>query len=159
MLTGRKDLARTSKKPGKTQMINYFLINENWFLVDLPGYGYAKVSKKQRKSWHEMIEGYLAKRPQLYNIFNLIDPNVEPQERDLAFINWMGQQGLPFSIVFTKMDKKGKDQRLENIEAFKNRLLEDWEELPPMFYTSSQERSGREEILSYIQAINAEVID
>lgn len=153
MLTGRKDLAHTSKKPGKTQLINYFLINQNWHLVDLPGYGYAKISKRKRKQWRQMVEGYLMHRHQLACTFVLIDSNVPPQDIDLEFIHFLGQSRLPFALVYTKMDRKRIDQE-ENIRAFQQAMLTDWEELPAQFYTSAIQKTGRSELLQYIDTIN-----
>ncbi|MBX2845019.1 MAG: ribosome biogenesis GTP-binding protein YihA/YsxC [Saprospiraceae bacterium] len=154
MLTNHKKLAKTSSTPGKTQMINYFKINDAWFLVDLPGYGYAKVSKKHRESFQKMIRNYLGKREQLVNTFVLIDSRIKPQENDLEFINWLGSQGLPFSIVFTKADKQHAEQTTMSIERFKNTLLETWEVLPPTFTTSAKSAQGRAELLAYIQQVN-----
>ena len=153
MITGRKDLAHTSKKPGKTQLINYFLINRDWHLVDLPGYGYAKISKRKRKQWRQMVEGYLLQRHQLACTFVLIDSNVPPQEIDLEFIHFLGQSRLPFALVYTKMDRKRIDQD-KNIEAFRQAMLKEWEALPEQFYTSAVEQKGREALLKYIDTIN-----
>lgn len=158
MLTGRKNLAKVSGKPGKTRLINHFLINENWHLVDLPGYGYAKVSKMEKKTFQKYITAYFEKRQQLVNTFILIDCRHEPQPIDLEFLEWMGTNGVPFSIVFTKADKL-KPQALErNIADYKAKLMETWEELPPYFVTSSADKTGRDEILNYIQSINETVL-
>ncbi|MBZ9651928.1 ribosome biogenesis GTP-binding protein YihA/YsxC [Psychroflexus montanilacus] len=158
MLTGRKNLAKVSGKPGKTRLINHFLINENWHLVDLPGYGYAKVSKKEKKTFQKYITAYFEKRQQLVNTFILIDCRHEPQPIDLEFLEWMGMNTIPFSIVFTKADKL-KPQALEqNIANYKSKLMETWEELPPYFVTSSAHQTGRDEILNYIQSINDTLI-
>jgi GTP-binding protein len=151
-LTERKGLAKTSNTPGKTQCMNFFLINENWNLVDLPGYGYAKTSKSNREVWTKFTKEYLSKRPQLRNTFILIDARIPPQQIDLDFINWMGEKGVPFSIVFTKNDKPKKT--LANIEKFKATLMEYWDELPLIFITSSVTNAGREDILQYIDEVN-----
>jgi GTP-binding protein len=151
-LTQRKGLAKTSNTPGKTQCMNFFLINENWNLVDLPGYGYAKTSKSNREVWTKFTKEYLSKRPQLRNTFILIDARIPPQQIDLDFINWMGEKGVPFSIVFTKNDKPKKT--LANIEKFKATLMEYWDELPLIFITSSVTNAGREDILQYIDEVN-----
>lgn len=154
MLTGRKNLAKVSGKPGKTRLINHFLINDNWHLVDLPGYGYAKVSKQEKKTFQKYITAYFEKRQQLVNTFILIDCRHDPQPIDLEFLEWMGTNGIPFSIVFTKADKL-KTQSLEkNIADYKAKLMETWVELPPYFVTSSADKTGRDEILDYIQSIN-----
>lgn len=155
MLTQQKGLAKTSSKPGKTQMINYFLINDAWYLVDLPGYGYAKVSKKHRASLKKMIDEYIKNRKQLVNTFVLIDSRIPPQKNDLQFIDFLGKQEVPFSLVFTKIDKNKSDQQtLENINAFKDTLRKQWAQLPPIFPTSSHEAIGRETLLEYIENIN-----
>lgn len=157
-LTERRGLAKTSNTPGKTQCINFFLINEEWNLVDLPGYGYAKTSKSNREMWLKFTKEYLSKRRQLRNTFILIDARISPQQIDLDFINWMGEKGVPFSIVFTKNDKPKKT--LANIEKFKEALLEYWEELPLIFITSSVTNAGREDLLSYITEVNdIEIVD
>lgn len=153
MLTGVKGLAMTSSKPGKTLLINYFLINDQWHLVDLPGYGYAQVGKKKRDTLEGMIKGYIDKREQLTNLFVLIDSRHEPQRIDTDFITWLGEIGVPFSIVFTKVDKLSKSACNRNIEAYKKHLLQSWEELPPIFITSSQNNTGRDELLGYIENI------
>ena len=154
MLTGRKSLAKVSGKPGKTRLINHFLINENWHLVDLPGYGYAKVSKKEKKTFQKYITVYFEKRQQLVNTFILIDCRHEPQPIDLEFLEWMGTNAIPFSIVFTKADKLKPTTLEENIANYKAKLMQTWEELPPHFITSSANQTGREDILNYIQSIN-----
>jgi len=151
MLTQRKELARTSGTPGKTQLINYFMINHSWYLTDLPGYGYAKRSKKTRSKWESRTENYFLRREQMTCAFVLIDSNVPPQTIDLEFINWLGENGVPFVITFTKTDRK-KSRDGGYIEAFKATLLEYWEELPPVFITSSVKQLGREEILDFIEA-------
>ncbi len=154
MLTGRKNMARVSKTPGKTQMINYYLINGDWFLVDLPGYGYAKISKTKRQEWRRMVEGYLVKREQLQCAFILIDANVKPQKIDIEFINWLGEVQVPFVIVFTKTDKSRPEQIEQSIEEFRTALLEHWHELPQQFMTSSNSRAGKDEILHFINELN-----
>ena len=154
-LTGIKGLALTGSTPGKTLLINHFLVNGEWHIVDLPGYGFAQRGKKQREELRRMIEGYILGREQLTNLFLLIDSRLEPQQIDLEFIEWLGENGVPFSIVFTKADKLTKTALGTNIENYKTRLKEDWEQLPPIFITSSQTRDGREEILNYIEQINA----
>lgn len=156
-LTGIKGLALTGSTPGKTLLINHFLVNGEWHIVDLPGYGFAQRGKKQREELRRMIEGYILGREQLTNLFLLIDSRLEPQQIDLEFIEWLGENGVPFSIVFTKADKLTKTALGTNIENYKERLKEDWEQLPPIFITSSQTRDGREEILNYIEKINASI--
>lgn len=154
MLTARKGLAMTSQKPGKTQLINHFIINDSWYLVDLPGYGYARLGKDSRDSLRRMIEDYVLERKELVLLFVLIDCRHEPQKIDLEFIQWLGEEGVPFSLVFTKADKLSKGRLASNIEAYTAKLHEEWEELPPIFVTSSEERIGRDELLGYIEEIN-----
>lgn len=154
MLTGRKGLAMTSQKPGKTQLINHFIINNEWHLVDLPGYGYARLSKDGRDGLRRMIEDYVLERRELVCLFVLLDARLEPQKIDLEFIEWLGEESVPFALVFTKADKLSKGKLSANISAYKDRLLEAWEELPPLFITSSEERTGRDELLDYIEGIN-----
>jgi GTP-binding protein len=154
MLTNRKGLAMTSAKPGKTVLINHFVVNDEWYLVDLPGYGYARRGKESREKLREIIEGYILEREAMTSLFVLIDSRHEPQKIDLEFIEWLGEQGIPFSIVFTKADKLGTGRLQMNIDAYKETLHETWEELPPVFVTSSEEGTGREEILDYIEDIN-----
>ena len=154
MLTGRKGLAMTSQKPGKTQLINHFIINKEWHLVDLPGYGYARLSKDGRDGLRRMIEDYVLERRELVCLFVLLDARLEPQKIDLEFLEWLGEESVPFALVFTKADKLSKGKLSANISAYKDRLLEAWEELPPLFITSSEERTGREELLNYIEGIN-----
>lgn len=154
MLTGRKALAKTSSTPGKTMLINHFLINDSWYIVDLPGYGYASRSKESRAQLEKMIKGYILGREQMTNLFLLIDSRHEPQKIDLEFMQWLGENGVPFSIVFTKADKSGKEAVKAKIAAYCQRLLEEWEELPPVFLTSSEDGRGREEILDYIDQLN-----
>ena len=154
MLTARKGLAMTSQKPGKTQLINHFIINDAWYLVDLPGYGYARLGKDSRDSLRRMIEDYVLERKELVLLFVLLDCRHEPQKIDLEFIQWLGKEGVPFALVFTKADKLSKGRLAANVEAYKAKLREEWEELPPIFVTSSEERMGRDELLGYIEEIN-----
>nr|WP_314759095.1 ribosome biogenesis GTP-binding protein YihA/YsxC [uncultured Porphyromonas sp.] len=154
MLTGRKGLAMTSQKPGKTQLINHFLINRDWYLVDLPGYGYARLSRDGRDGLRRMIEDYILERTELVCLFVLLDSRLEPQRIDLEFIEWLGEGGIPFALVFTKADKLSRGKLAANIAAYKERLLQQWEELPPLFITSAEARLGRDELLSYIDGIN-----
>ena len=154
MLLGKKDLAKTSSKPGKTALINHFLVDGKWGVVDLPGYGYASRSKAQRDEFEKMIKGYILNRPQMTNLFLLIDSRHKPQKIDLEFMEWLGENGVPFSIVFTKLDKMSNKAGTENTQAYLRELLERWEELPPVFMTSSETRRGRDEILAYIDELN-----
>ena len=154
MLTARKGLAMTSQKPGKTQLINHFIINDAWYLVDLPGYGYARLGKDSRDSLRRMIEDYVLERKELVLLFVLLDCRHEPQKIDLEFIQWLGEEGVHFALVFTKADKLSKGRLAANVEAYKAKLREEWEELPPIFVTSSEERMGRDELLGYIEEIN-----
>ncbi|MCR5849546.1 MAG: ribosome biogenesis GTP-binding protein YihA/YsxC [Bacteroidaceae bacterium] len=153
MLTGRTALAKTSATPGKTILINHFLINGNWYLVDLPGYGYAKRSMQQRDELQRMITGYILRREQMMNLFLLIDSRHEPQRIDMEFIEWLGENGIPFSIVFTKSDKLSKGKLSANVNHYLGELSKQWEELPPHFITSSETRQGRDELLAYIEQI------
>ena len=148
MLTGKKGLAMTSQKPGKTLLINHFIINNNWFLVDLPGYGFAQRGKEGRQNIQRIIEDYILEREQL------IDCRHEAQKIDLEFMEWLGENGVPFSIIFTKIDKISKGRLQENLKAYQEKLLETWEELPPILLSSSEKKDGREEILDYIDTIN-----
>jgi GTP-binding protein len=150
MLVQSKGLAKTSAKPGKTQTINHFLINKAWYLVDLPGYGYASVSKSTREGFGKMIEDYVQKRENLSCIFILIDVRLEPQKNDLSFINWVGSKGVPLTIVFTKSDKLTKNEVQKNVKQFERALLQDWDELPPSLITSAEKKTGRDEVLDYI---------
>ena len=154
MLTNKNGLAKTSSTPGKTLLINHFLINDAWYIVDLPGYGYARRGKESRDELRRMIEGYVLGRQQMTNLFILVDSRHEPQKIDLEFMEWCGENEVPFSIVFTKMDKLGKVAGGRNVAAYKQRLLETWEELPPIFETSSEDGRGRDELLDYIEQIN-----
>lgn len=150
-LCGRKALAKVSVTPGKTQTLNYFNINEQWYLVDLPGYGYAKTSRSTRAKWSEMIRNFIQKRTRLFYVFVLIDSRIPPQKIDLEFIDWMGSKQIPFCVVFTKTDKPSALETQSNIATFKNKLLESWEELPPVFITSSDKKTGKEEVLQFIE--------
>lgn len=153
MLLQHPDLAKTSSKPGKTLLINHFLVNNEWFVVDLPGYGYARASKDQRDKLRTIIENYILNREQLTNLFLLIDSRLEPQKIDLEFIDWLGTNGVPFSIIFTKTDKLGPERLKMNLKTYREKLLETWEELPPIFVTSAEKRTGRDEVLDYIESI------
>ena len=157
MLTNRKGLAMTSQKPGKTLLINHFLINNQWFLVDLPGYGFAQRGKEQREQLRQLIETYVLYREQLTCLFVLLDCRHEPQKIDLEFMEWLGENGVPFAIIFTKADKLSRSRLMGNVESYKQHLLETWEELPPIFLSSSEAKAGREEILDYIDSINKTV--
>ena len=157
MLTNNRKLAKTSSTPGKTLLINHFIINNEWYLVDLPGYGFAKRSKKEIAKLDQMIQGYILQREQLVNVFLLVDVRLEPQKIDLEFIEWLGQSSVPFAIVFTKADKLTPNKVRQNVEAYKKVLLETWEELPPIFVTSSEKKQGRDEVLDYIDSINQEL--
>ena len=154
MLTNKNGLAMTSSKPGKTLLINHFIINNNWHLVDLPGYGYASAGKKMREKLQSIIEDYILYREQLTCLFLLIDSRLEPQKIDLDFMEWLGENGIPFSIVFTKLDKMSAVRAKENLKAYQEKLHEQWEELPPVFATSSEKRVGKDELLNYIEGIN-----
>lgn len=154
MLTGKKGLAMTSQKPGKTLLINHFMISNKWFLVDLPGYGYAQRGKEGRENIQRIIEDYILERQQLTNLFVLIDCRHEAQKIDLEFMEWLGENGIPFSIIFTKIDKISRGRLQENLKAYQEKLLETWEELPPILLSSSEKKEGREEILDYIDEIN-----
>ena len=153
MLTDVKKLAKTSSTPGKTQLINHFEINKEWYLVDLPGYGFAKASKTSRAQWEKFIAEYLLQRETLMNIFVLIDSRIEPQQIDLEFMGWCGEKGLPFAIIFTKADKLNSSKIAQNVINYKKELLKNWEELPPIFVSSSETKKGREEVLEYVDEI------
>ncbi|MDD6820593.1 MAG: ribosome biogenesis GTP-binding protein YihA/YsxC [Prevotella sp.] len=157
MLCRNKKLAKTSATPGKTLLINHFIINKEWYLVDLPGYGYAKRSKTEIAKLDQMIRGYILQRQQLVNVFVLVDVRLEPQNIDIEFINWLGQSSIPFTIVFTKADKLPVTRVQSNVAAYKRKLSETWEEMPPMFITSSEKRDGRDELLDYIDSINKQL--
>ncbi|MCC7318902.1 MAG: YihA family ribosome biogenesis GTP-binding protein [Bacteroidales bacterium] len=152
MLCVRNGLAKTSSKPGKTITINHFIINNAWYLVDLPGYGYAKRSKDARAQWRILMDAYLMKRSNLMSTFILVDSRIEPQKADLELMEWMGERGLPFVIVFTKSDKLGTTKRDQAVAEYKKQLLQKWEELPPYIVSSSELKLGREELLNYIEA-------
>jgi len=154
MLTGYGKLAKTSASPGKTQLINHFIINESWYLADLPGFGYAKVSKKLRQQWGPMIQNYLMNRNNLICSFLLVDSRHEPQKSDIENMEWFGTKGLPFAIVFTKADKLSSTQLQSNISHYRKKLAENWDPLPDMFITSSEKRMGRDEILGFIDHFN-----
>lgn len=153
MLVEKKDLAKTSSQPGKTQLINHFIINDEWYLVDLPGYGYAKTSMENRKRWRMMIENYLLKRENLLTVFVLIDSRLEPQKNDLEFINFLGENGVPIKLIFTKTDKQSGKKTQDSLELFKQTLSEYWEELPEIILTSSENKTGRGEVLETIENI------
>ncbi|MDP2722449.1 MAG: ribosome biogenesis GTP-binding protein YihA/YsxC [Bacteroidales bacterium] len=155
MITGRRKLAKISGTPGKTITINHFVINASWYLVDLPGYGFAKRSKSERDKWEKMIRNYLLKRENLVSVFVLIDVRHEPQKNDLEFMEWLAMSQIPFTLVFTKADKLKTMQLSNNREAYQNKLLEEWEELPPMMVTSAEVGDGRDELLGYIDNLNA----
>lgn len=157
MLTGRKALAKTSATPGKTLLINHFVVNNEWYLVDLPGYGYAKRGKKEVDKLFQLISRYVLMREQLTNLFVLIDTRLEPQRIDLDFIEFLGEHGVPFAIIFTKADKTKSGERARNVQTFLNKLAEQWEELPPHFITSSETGMGRDEVLNYIDSINQQL--
>jgi GTP-binding protein len=157
MLTGRKKLAKVSGTPGKTQLINHFLINDSWYLVDLPGYGYARVGKKEKAKWSDMVADYLVNRQSLLTVFVLIDSRLEPQKMDVEFITWLGEAGIPFVMVFTKIDKLTKNELQSSVAGWRKKLKEDWEELPRWILTSSETAVGRDELLTYIEEIRNSV--
>lgn len=157
MLCHNPKLAKTSQKPGKTLLINHFLINGNWHLVDLPGYGFAQTGLKQREQLRRMIERYCLLREQLVSLFVLVDCRLAPQKIDLEFMQWLGENEVPFAIVFTKADKVGKGRLSENVAVYKQTLLQTWEELPPVFITSAEKGDGAEELINYIESINADL--
>lgn len=157
MLCNHKGLAKTSSTPGKTLLINYFIINNEWYLIDLPGYGFAKRSQKVQQQIDQMIRGYILQRKQMVNLFVLVDIRLKPQKIDREFIDWLGMSGIPFTIVFTKADKLSKAKAQENTTLWMNDLKETWEELPPYFITSAESKLGREEMLDYIEQINKEI--
>ena len=158
MITNKKGLAMTSSKPGKTTLINHFIINDQWYLVDLPGYGFARRSKEGREKLREIIEDYILEREELVNLFVLVDVRHEPQLIDLEFMEWLGENEVPFSIVFTKTDKLSALRLQTNVEAYKDKLNEIWDELPPIFITSSEKKQGREELVDYIGKIQSEMV-
>ncbi len=153
-MMNRKDLAKTSQTPGKTQLINHFIVNDEWYLTDLPGYGYAKVSKVQRKDFEKLIINYILNRKNLVNLFVLVDSRHTPQKIDLEFMQWCGESGIPFSVVFTKADKLKPNAVKKNIEEYQKQLLEIWEELPDLYITSAEKKEGTEEILHFIENTN-----
>lgn len=157
MLTAKKGLAMTSQKPGKTMLINHFIINDEWYLVDLPGYGFAQRGKEGRENIRKIIESYILMREQLTCLFVLLDCRHSPQKIDLEFMEWLGENGVPFAIIFTKTDKISKGRLTENTEVYKKKLLETWEELPPILFSSSEKKEGRDDILDFIDNINKSV--
>ena len=159
MLCRNKRLAKTSATPGKTLLINHFIINREWYLVDLPGYGFAKRSKSEVQRLDQMIRGYLLECEQLVNVFVLVDVRLEPQAIDLEFINWLGVSSIPFAIIFTKADKLSALKVRQNVEAYKTKMLETWEEMPPYFITSAEKQDGRDDVLGYIEQINKGLLD
>lgn len=158
MLTDQKKLAKTSGTPGKTQTINYFTINEEWYLVDLPGFGYARISKKQRSKWERFIRDYLSKRMNLMCVCLLIDSRIKPQKLDLEFADWMGELRIPFVIIFTKSEKLKPQELEDNIKAFQDKMLETWTAVPQHFVTSATKNIGKDEVLSFIEQVNKEFI-
>jgi GTP-binding protein len=157
MLTNRKQLAKTSSTPGKTITINHFLINENWYLVDLPGYGFAQRSKKDREAWKIMLDNYIKNRKNLVSMFVLVDSRIEPQKIDLEFINHLGELQMPFSIIFTKVDKIKESELQRNLQVYKDKLSEEWDEMPNIFITSSEKEIGKDDVLNYIDNLNNEL--
>lgn len=158
MLVNNKKLARISSTPGKTQLINHFLVNERWYLVDLPGYGWAKVSKVKKASWGKMITNYLLQRQQMVCLFILIDSRLPPQKIDIDFIEWVGVHRIPFALIFTKADKESANKIQKNMTVFRKKLQETWAELPQMFLSSAIDKTGREEILNYIEEVNEKLV-
>ncbi len=158
MLVQKKGLAKTSQTPGKTQLINHFLINENWYLVDLPGYGYAKISKSKKEDWDKFIRNYLNKRESLQCVMVLIDSRLEPQKIDLEFCNMLGEKGLPFALIFTKADKQSPVKTDQNVAKFRKALLASFEEVPDIFISSSESGLGKDEVLNFIDGINREFV-
>lgn len=158
MLTQQKGLAKTSSKPGKTLLINHFKIEDSWYIVDLPGYGYARIGKTGLEKLQKLINGYILNRPQLTCVMLLIDSRHEPQKIDLEFMQMLGENGIPFAIIFTKLDKISNREWQHNLKVYKARLAQDWEELPPIFATSSDKGTGRDEVLDYIASVNTSLI-
>lgn len=154
MLVNRKDMAKTSGKPGKTQLINHFIINESWYLVDLPGYGYAQVSREKREKWEKFIREYILNRENLMCLFVLVDSRLSPQKVDLEFMDWLGENNISFVMVFTKTDKLSKLKTATNIRNYKEEMEKSWDELPPCFYTSAEKKEGRKELLDFISETN-----
>ncbi len=159
MLTGRKDLARVSKSPGKTQHLNFYLLNRVWYLVDLPGYGYAKISKTKRQEWSKMIDRYLSQRKSLCSAFILLDLSIDPQKIDLEFIERLGQMQVPFAIIYTKVDKIKTGQRKKHLQKYEDALLASWSSMPPYFITSSTSREGKKELLAFIEEVNQQYLN
>ncbi len=157
MLTNKRQLAKTSSTPGKTITINHFLINEEWYLVDLPGYGFAQRSKKDREAWKVMLDNYIKGRKNLISMFVLVDSRIEPQKIDLEFISHLGELQMPFGIIFTKVDKINNKTLETNLQVYKDKLAEEWEELPPIFITSSEKEIGKDDVLNYIEQLNDEM--
>ena len=157
MLTNKRQLAKTSSTPGKTITINHFLINEEWYLVDLPGYGFAQRSKKDREAWKVMLDNYIKGRKNLISMFVLVDSRIEPQKIDLEFISHLGELQMPFGIIFTKVDKIKEGELQRNVQVYKDKLAEEWEELPPIFITSSEKEIGKDDVLNYIEHLNDEM--
>ena len=157
MLTNRKQLAKTSSTPGKTITINHFLINNEWYLVDLPGYGFAQRSKKDREAWKKMLDEYIKNRKNLVSMFVLVDSRIEPQKIDLEFINHLGELQMPFSIIFTKVDKIKELELQRNLQVYKEKLAEEWEEIPNIFITSSEKEVGKDDVLNYIDGLNEQL--
>lgn len=153
MLMERRALARVSNTPGKTQTLNHFLVNQNWYIVDLPGYGYAKISKVQRRKWEQFIRNYLLRRENLQCVFHLIDSRIPPQKKDLEFADWMGEMHIPFVMVFTKIDDR-KYNKGSHVDAYNRKMLENWNTLPQQFMTSSRKKLGRDEVLNFIEGVN-----
>lgn len=158
MLTNRKGLAMTSSTPGKTLLINHFIINNEWYLVDLPGYGYARRGKEEREKLRIIIEDYALERTEMTALFVLIDSRHQPQQIDMEFMEWLGENNIPFSIVFTKADKLKTGKLMMNIDHYKQKMLESWEELPPVFITSAEDQRGREDVLAYIEEVNRTIM-
>ncbi len=158
MLTDKKKLAKTSGRPGKTQLINHFIINDEWYIVDLPGYGYAKASKQSRAQWERFIVEYLTNRQSLVTIFVLLDSRLEPQKIDIEFMNWCGEKQLPFSMVFTKTDKLSSTALQKNLAKYKKEMVKQWAELPPVFITSAESKFGQEKMLNYIGELNKAIL-
>jgi GTP-binding protein len=158
MLTDRKQLAKTSQKPGKTQLINHFIINDAWYLVDLPGYGFAQRGKEGRLTIQRIIENYVLERQELTNLFVLLDCRHKPQTIDLEFMEWLGENAIPFAIIFTKTDKISKGRLQENMQVYVEKMMESWEELPPIFPSSSEKKEGRNEIIQFIEEINRQLL-
>lgn len=157
MLTDNKSLAHISSTPGKTKTINHFLIDDRWFIADLPGYGYARVSQVERAKWEKMIRNYFSKRENLACVFVLLDIRVSPQKNDMEFIEWLGKNGVPFVIVFTKADKISQREREVSVKVYKTRILESWEEVPQLFITSAEKKLGRDAMLEFIDSVNKQL--